>query len=42
MAIAAAKAAHVHSFVKHLPDGYEMELNEEASNVRSLPITRWA
>lgn len=31
--IAAAKAAHVHSFVKHLPDGYNMELNEEASNV---------
>ena len=29
----AAKAAHVHSFVKHLPDGYNMELNEEASNV---------
>ncbi len=31
--IAAAKAAHVHNFVKHLPDGYNMELNEEASNV---------
>ena len=29
----AAKAAHVHGFVKHLPDGYNMELNEEASNV---------
>jgi ATP-binding cassette subfamily B protein len=31
--IAAAKTAHVHSFVKHLPDGYNMELNEETSNV---------
>lgn len=31
--IKAAKAAHVHSFVKHLPDGYNMVLNEEASNV---------
>ncbi len=31
--IKAAKAAHVHSFVKQLPDGYNMELNEEASNV---------
>ncbi|MCH5201790.1 MAG: ABC transporter ATP-binding protein [Oscillospiraceae bacterium] len=31
--INAAKAAHVHSFVKHLPNGYNMELNEEASNV---------
>ena len=31
--IKAAKAAHVDSFVKHLPDGYNMELNEEASNV---------
>ncbi|MDF2673483.1 MAG: ABC-type multidrug transport system, ATPase and permease component [Clostridiales bacterium] len=30
---AAAKAAHVHSFVKTLPDGYNMVLNEEASNV---------
>ena len=29
----AAKAAHVHSFIKTLPDGYNMELNEEASNV---------
>lgn len=29
----AAKAAHVHHFVKTLPDGYNMELNEEASNV---------
>jgi ATP-binding cassette subfamily B protein len=31
--IKAAKAAHVHHFVKTLPDGYDMELNEEASNV---------
>ena len=31
--IDAAKAAHVHSFVKTLPDGYNMILNEEASNV---------
>ena len=30
---AAAKAAHVHSFIKTLPHGYDMELNEEASNV---------
>lgn len=31
--IAAAKAAQVHHFVKTLPDGYNMVLNEEASNV---------
>jgi ATP-binding cassette, subfamily B, multidrug efflux pump len=31
--IAAAKAAHVDSFVHTLPDGYNMVLNEEASNV---------
>lgn len=31
--IAAAKAAHVHHFVQTLPDGYDMELNEEATNV---------
>ncbi|MDO5522037.1 MAG: ABC transporter ATP-binding protein [bacterium] len=31
--IAAAKAAHAHHFIKTLPGGYEMELNEEASNV---------
>lgn len=30
---AAAKAAHVNSFVHTLPDGYNMVLNEEASNV---------
>ena len=29
----AAKAAHVDHFVKTLPDGYNMELNEDASNV---------
>lgn len=31
--IAAAKAAHAHHFIKALPGGYQMELNEEASNV---------
>jgi ATP-binding cassette subfamily B multidrug efflux pump len=31
--IAAAKAAHVHHFVRTLPEGYQMVLNEEASNV---------
>ncbi len=31
--IEAAKAAHAHRFIKTLPDGYQMELNEEASNV---------
>ncbi|WP_053984790.1 ABC transporter ATP-binding protein [Niameybacter massiliensis] len=31
--IKAAKAARVHHFVKTLPDGYNMVLNEEASNV---------
>ncbi len=31
--INAAKAANVHHFVKTLPDGYNMVLNEEASNV---------
>ena len=31
--IAAAKAAHAHRFIKTLPGGYQMELNEEASNV---------
>ena len=29
----AAKAAHAHHFIKTLPDGYNMALNEEASNV---------
>jgi ATP-binding cassette subfamily B multidrug efflux pump len=29
----AAKAAHVHRFIQTLPGGYQMELNEEASNV---------
>ena len=29
----AAKAAHAHHFIKTLPDGYNMELNEEASNI---------
>ena len=31
--IEAAKAAHAHHFVSTLPGGYQMELNEEASNV---------
>ncbi|MCU0078346.1 ABC transporter ATP-binding protein [Extibacter muris] len=31
--VEAAKAAHVHRFVQTLPSGYDMELNEEASNV---------
>ncbi|WP_300381646.1 ABC transporter ATP-binding protein [Clostridium sp.] len=29
----AAKVANVHHFIKTLPDGYRMELNEEASNI---------
>ena len=31
--IAAAKAAHAHKFIMALPGGYDMELNEEASNI---------
>lgn len=31
--VEAAEAAHVHHFVQTLPNGYDMELNEEASNV---------
>ncbi|PWJ15401.1 ABC transporter ATP-binding protein [Ruminococcus flavefaciens] len=31
--IAAAKAAHAHHFIKSLPNGYDMVLNEDASNV---------
>ncbi len=31
--IAAAKAAHAHRFIQTLPGGYQMELNEDASNV---------
>lgn len=31
--IAAAKAAHAHHFIETLPSGYNMELNEDASNV---------
>ncbi len=31
--IAAAKAAHAHSFIKQLPGGYNFVLNEEASNI---------
>lgn len=31
--IEAAKAAHAHHFIQTLPDGYQMELNEDASNV---------
>jgi len=29
----AAKAAHIHHFIKTLPGGYDMELNEDASNI---------
>ncbi|MGY3746814.1 ABC transporter ATP-binding protein [Vagococcus salmoninarum] len=29
----AAKAAHVHQFIQTLPGGYNMELNEESSNI---------
>ncbi len=31
--MAAAKAAHAHHFIMTLPGGYDMELNEEASNI---------
>ena len=31
--IEAAKAAHIHHFIKTFPGGYQMELNEEATNV---------
>lgn len=31
--IEAAKAAHCHEFIHALPDGYDMILNEEASNI---------
>ena len=31
--IAAAKAAHAHHFIKSLPNGYDMILNEDATNV---------
>ena len=31
--IEAAKAAHIHHFIKTLPNGYNMVLNEETSNV---------
>ena len=31
--IQAAKAAHVHRFVQTLPGGYQMEINEEATNI---------
>jgi len=31
--IEAAKAAHAHHFIKSLPNGYDMVLNEDASNV---------
>ena len=29
----AARAAHIHHFIEALPGGYDMELNEEGSNV---------
>ena len=31
--IQAAKAAHAHRFIKTLPDGYNMVINEEANNI---------
>lgn len=31
--IQAAKSAHAHRFIKTLPDGYNMVINEEASNI---------
>lgn len=31
--IAAAKAAHAHHFIQTLPEGYQMEINEDASNI---------
>lgn len=31
--VAAAKTANVHHFIKTLPDGYRMQLNEETSNI---------
>lgn len=31
--IEAAKAAHAHHFIQTLPDGYNMELNEDATNI---------
>ncbi|MFA9463240.1 MAG: ABC transporter ATP-binding protein [Velocimicrobium sp.] len=31
--IAAAKAAHAHHYIQTLPGGYDMELNEDATNV---------
>lgn len=33
--ISSAKAAHVHHFIQTLPDGYDMELNEETNNISS-------
>lgn len=31
--IEACKAAHVHHFIKTLPDGYDMEINEDSNNI---------
>ena len=31
--IEAAKAAHVHHFIQTLPDSYDMQINEETSNI---------
>ena len=36
--IQAAKAAHVHRFVQTLPGGYQMEINEEATNLSLIHI----
>ena len=35
--IRAAKAAHVHHFIKTLPNGYYSILNEESSNISTFP-----
>jgi ATP-binding cassette subfamily B protein len=31
--IEAAKAAHIHHFIKTLPDGYDTKINEDADNI---------
>ena len=31
--IAAAKSAHAHHFIETMPDGYNMEINEDATNI---------
>jgi ATP-binding cassette subfamily B protein len=31
--IEAAKAAHIHHFIKTQPDGYDTKINEDADNI---------